>query len=358
MALQRIGIDVENGDSVKGESVTERMVPAIRRFSQERSDVKLYLHGHEGRIDRAFQGNIPAQATIVPASEFYTPDQIITRPVEGTVLNNLLGAADNGTIEGIFTLLDTAKVARETLKSRVRGAKPALVGIFPSREGDYVFSDIGFGSQTSKMRLYSDVVNNWARTICAQGIMASVYMQGRGIKRPRMGILSIGTESHKGSDVDKRLESLIQQGIAENGLGELVNYIGKIEPEDCFMGMTDVALTDGRAGNLILKTAEQSAKLLEYWKMEEVANLSKIDEIRLALGKGVLGRMKRNILDKANPDRYGGAIALGYKGIIVKGHGAASPDAIYYGLHTLADCTHEDSGAELVDTVKRYMPKK
>ena len=95
----------------------------------------------------------------------------------------------------------------------------------------------------------------------------------------------------------------------------------------------------------------------EDWTKDEVAKFSWGDKIRLALGSSTLRRVKQNLLDKANPDRYSGAIVLGYEGVVVKGHGASNSDAIYYGLCRLADCNSEDSGKKLATVVREYMPE-
>jgi len=337
--------------------VTERMVPAVRQFSEENPSVELFLHGEEDKVRTAFGRKMPAQAIVVPASEFYTQEEKLDRPRKGTVLNNLVGAIHNNDIEGFFSIGDTSKIAMEAMKTRVRGAKPAIVGIFPSVNGDYVLSDIGFQTETSKKTKYVDVIDDWARTSYAQGIMASVYMHSRGIGKPRWGILSIGTEDHKGSDTDKRLEQLVYQGISENNLGEFMEYVGKVEAPDCCAGKVDVALTTGYKGNMYLKAAEAFCGLMKGFAKEEIDKITNFDKIRLAPGKGVIDRIKENFLARANPDKYSGAIILGFEGIAFKGHGAANSDAIYHGISNLTNCTSEDSGEKLMEVVNRYMPK-
>ena len=359
MTLKKIGIDVENGDEVNGESVTKRMVPAVLGISKERPDVEISIHGHEKRIKDAFGKNLPSQITVVPASEFYSQSDELSRPRRGSVLYNLADSVHKGEIDGFFSIGDTSKIAKEGLRMRVKGAKPSLVGIFPNiKGGEFVLSDIGFTNQTSKKRLYSDVINEWAGTVYSQGIMASVYMQSRGVEKPKWGILSIGTEEHKGSDVDKRLEEMIHQGIKEKGLDRFVEYVGKVEPKDCFDGKIDIALEQGYIANKLLKMAEGSLGVIKHWAKGEISRLDAIDKLRLASGKGVLEKMKNNILDKANPDKYSGALILGFEGVAVKGHGASSRDAIYYGIHNLANCTNENSGKKLMEIVHQYTPSK
>jgi len=116
-------------------------------------------------------------------------------------------------------------------------------------------------------------------------------------------------------------------------------------------------LTDGYKGNLSLKWMEASFGILKDWAKGETDKFNWSDKMRLAFGSATLKRVKQNLLDKANPDRYSGAIVLGYEGVVVKGHGASGSDAIYHGLCRLANCTSEDSGKKLADTVRRYMPK-
>jgi len=358
MKLKKIGIDVENGDVVNGQSVTERMAPAIARFSAERPDVEIYLHGEEDKIRDTFSRDILDGVGVIPASEFYSQDDKITRPVRGSVLNNLAVGVANGDIDGYFSIGDTSKIVVEALKISTKGVGRSLVAVLPGLKGDFVCSDIGLSVPTSRKLLYSKTVDGWAHDIYTQGLMATVYVHGWGVSRPRWGIMSNGHEDHKGSDVDNRLEKIIRHAQDEVGLDNFVDYRGKIEPSNCFKGEVDVVLTDGYKGNLFLKSIEGSLGLMSGWIKEEVGNFSLLDKARLAPAAGVIKSAKENIAHKVSPDKYNGAIILGYDGVIVKGHGNSSSNGIYYGLCSLADCTSEDAGPEMVDIVRKYTPKK
>lgn len=358
MVLEKIGIDVENGDKVGDESVTERMVPAVHRFMNERPGVDIFLHGEKEKIKNAFGSDILNKVEVVPASKFYSQADKIVRPTEGSVLNNLAVAVHNKEIDGYLSIGDTSKIVVESSKMRTKGIARSLVAILPSIEKDFVFSDIGLSVPRSKGTFYSKVVGGWVRDIYTQGLMATVYVRGRGVDIPRWGIVSNGTEDHKGSDVDNRLEELILLAQDQVGLGDFVEYVGKIEPNDCFRGKVDVALTDGYKGNLLLKSFEGAFSLMGFWARQEVAKFSRVDKVRLAPGAGVVRRVKDNFMDRANPDKYNGAIVLGYDGVIAKGHGNSSIEGIYFGLCNLADCTKEDSGVEMAKVVQKYIPKK
>jgi len=150
------------------------------------------------------------------------------------------------------------------------------------------------------------------------------------------------------------LDNLILRGIQERNLGEFIDYVGMVEPGACFTGGVDVVLADGYKGNLFLKAAEASSKFLCTLAKREIADLGLVDKLLLAPGKATLVRMKKNIMSIADPDKYAGAVILGYDGVIIKGHGASNTNSIYHGLCRLADCGSNNSGKELVGVVKKY----
>jgi len=177
---------MDNGDNVDGKSVSERAVDAINRLLIERPGIEVSLHGHEKNILDAFGRKIPSRVDVIPATSFYSQSDKITRPVEGTALNNLVGAVKGGDIGGFFSIGDTSKIAIESTGIRNNGCgRPALVAIFPSLSGEFVFSDVGFTSQRSNNASYENAVGNFARDIYRQGLMASVYAGNLGIEKPR-----------------------------------------------------------------------------------------------------------------------------------------------------------------------------
>jgi glycerol-3-phosphate acyltransferase PlsX len=140
--------------------------------------------------------------------------------------------------------------------------------------------------------------------------MASVYMQDvLGVARPRVGLLNVGEEKGKGTDVLKEAHELLEaSGIA---------FVGNVEGGDIFRNVCDVVVTDGFTGNVILKLLEQFASFLMGKILGELSRSQSIST-------EALGKLKHTI-DYAS---YGGALLLGVNGVVVIGHGRSDEKAV------------------------------
>lgn len=141
--------------------------------------------------------------------------------------------------------------------------------------------------------------------------MGIAYMKASGIDEPKVGLLSNGAEDKKGSAVVKKANELLR----ESG----INFIGNIEAGDVLEGRADVIACDGFSGNILLKSLEGSAKAV-------------ISELRRTGGASdeVLDRLYK----KYDYNSQGGAVLLGTKLPIIKGHGAATPETMYSIINT------------------------
>jgi glycerol-3-phosphate acyltransferase PlsX len=129
-------------------------------------------------------------------------------------------------------------------------------------------------------------------------------------ERPSVGLLNIGAEDIKGSDVVKQTAELLKASS--------LNYFGNVEGDDIYRGTTDVVVCDGFVGNVMLKTSEGLAHMLyEFLKTEFTRNL--LTRIAAAIVYPVLMSFKRRIDSR----RYNGATLVGLKGVVVKSHGGA-----------------------------------
>jgi glycerol-3-phosphate acyltransferase PlsX len=192
---------------------------------------------------------------------------------------------------------------------RIRGVKrPALTALFPVETGRSVVLDIGANAECRPEYLVQFAV------------MGSVYAKlALGLDRPRIGLLSNGEESEKGSLLVKETFPL----LAESGL----NFVGNVEPKEVYAGKVDVIVTDGFTGNIFLKTSEAVARLL-------VDILRK--EIRSGLATSIGGllampafRRVRKLLD---PAEVGAVPLLGVDGLVLIGHGRSDARAIVSAL--------------------------
>ncbi len=182
---------------------------------------------------------------------------------------------------------------------------PALAPVFPTATGSCVVLDIGANPDVKPENLYQFA------------IMGSIYAEKvRGIKNPKVGLLSNGEEEGKGNHNVKEATPMLKNA----GL----NYFGNVEGKEVIGGAVDVAVTDGFTGNVMLKSSEAVAKLIVDKIKEAIKGGGPLAMLGGILVKPALGKIKK-LLD---PSEEGAAPLLGVKGLVFIGHGRSDEIAI------------------------------
>lgn len=151
-----------------------------------------------------------------------------------------------------------------------------------------------------------------------------------GVAQPRVALLSVGEESKKGSELVVEAHEALAGGTG-------LEFTGNIEGRDLLTGAADVVVTDGFTGNVTLKTIEGTAKAVG-----EAVRAAAKSGPRAAAG-GLLMRSALGSLREAmDPDRTGGAILLGLRGVAVVGHGSAGPEGVANQIRLAARAAEED----------------
>ena len=147
--------------------------------------------------------------------------------------------------------------------------------------------------------------------------MGSAYARTRyGLADPRVGLLSIGEESSKGSALVKEVHPL----LAEAGG---VRFVGNVEGRDLLTDDVDVVVTDGFSGNVALKSLEGALRCLS-------------DAVEAALPADAWATVAP-VLESLDPEAYGGAMLLGVEGVCLIGHGASTATAVANGIAVAAE---------------------
>lgn len=341
-----IGIDAYNGDiDSRGAPPSKRMIDAVLQISQEYPDLKVVLAGDEREILNALgKRDLPESASILPNGNG-EPN-----------INLLARLARTGAIQGIFTIGDSAKVGKMRLGFLKGVEKVALIATLPAYpKGDFLLADAGatrLNQNGKRDKLHTDAISEFARDIYCQGVMAAVYAREMlGIQQPRLGLLTIGKEFHKGSELVFETEAFFQK-MQERGLSRLLDYRGRAEPEDAFFGNVDILLTDGHTGNIFLKTIESVIKTAKAIASSELSRLEKAYLSPILLSKRI-----RKARDRCNPARYNGAYVAGLDGILLKGHGSSSSTACYSGIKRTISHIERDIRPVITEALERYMPQ-
>ena len=157
------------------------------------------------------------------------------------------------------------------------------------------------------------------------GLMGKVYLENvLDIKDPKIALLNVGVEEHKGNKLTKETYGLLKEAK--------LNFIGNIEARDLLIGKANVILTDGFDGNIAIKTAEGVLKLMAG-QLKEVFYKSLPNK----LAAGILKNDLKEMFNKFSADEVGGAPLLGVKTYAFKAHGNANETAICNALLGLMD---------------------
>jgi glycerol-3-phosphate acyltransferase PlsX len=156
--------------------------------------------------------------------------------------------------------------------------------------------------------------------------MASAYVQVHyGVTSPKVGLLSIGEESTKGTPLVKETHALLASL-------EGINFFGNVEGRDLIPSPVDVVVTDGFTGNVALKTLEGSLKFIFATVLEVIAT----NETTKAAGD-VLFEYLLPVAGSLTPENQGGAMLLGLNGICVISHGSSNATAIMNAIRVAAE---------------------
>jgi glycerol-3-phosphate acyltransferase PlsX len=304
----RIALDVMGGDHGVG-VVVEGARLALRNF---RAITALYLVGSEPAIAASLSRHAhqDPRLRVVHASEVLTmedkPVVALRRKKDSSVLRAVdlvkAGEADALISPGNTGGVVTAATVR--LRPLDGVERPAIFAVIPAPEHEFVLVDAGANVECRPLHL-------------AQfAIMGHVYSREiLGYSKPRVGLLSVGTEDVKGNDLTQEAFKLCQQLD--------LNFLGNVEGHDLFANQVDVVVCDGFVGNIVLKTCESLATSLFRWLKTELTKNPK-RQLGAILAKGAF----RAIKQRTDPESHGGAPLLGLNGNVVIAHGSSGERAI------------------------------
>jgi glycerol-3-phosphate acyltransferase PlsX len=182
--------------------------------------------------------------------------------------------------------------------------RPALMGYVPNIKGYTGLLDLGANLSVSAEQLVQFAVMG--------SVTASLV---DGVENPSVGLLNVGHEDSKGHDLVRDAHGM---------LNELpLNYVGFIEGHDIFNGKVDIAVCDGFAGNLILKSGEGLVRMI-LKDLQAALDESWASRLGALLARPAL----RRLLVRRDPSSHNGAPLLGLNGVAIKSHGGADCNAM------------------------------
>lgn len=305
-------------DAMGGDRGPEAVVAGLAKAASENPDVRFLLHGDESVLAPLVQRRrgLSAVVTLRHAPRVVTMEDKpshVMRHGEGTSMWSCIEAVRKGEAAAAVSCGNTGALMAVSMirLRRLPGiGRPAIACLWPSRNpgGFNVMLDVGADvkAEPQDLRQYALMGASYARN-------------GLGLARPRVGLLNVGTEEHKGRAEMKAAHDLIAQ---DTGPGSF-DFAGFVEGGDIPSDRVDVIVTDGFTGNVALKTGEGTAKLVgDFLKQAFAANL--LSKLAALLALGSLKRLQARI----DPRRVNGGVFLGLNGTVVKSHGSADSTGV------------------------------
>ena len=338
--MTKIVVDAMGSDNYPAPDV-EGAVMAARDYG-----VEIIIVGDESKIKPILDSQ---NAADLPISIVHAPE-MLTMEDKGVALalkarrpnakNSMAIGVDlvkNGDADAFITMGNTgAGLATSYFRlGTIPGVDlPTLAVAFPSKAGSFLLVDLGANPDCK------------AENLLQFAIMGSIYSEKvRGIKSPRVALISNGEEEGKGNELVKATIPLLKNSQ--------LNYIGCVEGKEVYGGNVDVIVMDGFTGNVFLKASEAIAKLLNETIREAIMSGGLLSKIGGLLIKPAMGKVKKML----DPSEYGAATLLGVNGLVFIGHGRSDARAVQVAVRVAKEAIEANVLDSMKDAIEESLKK-
>jgi phosphate acyltransferase len=298
---------------------------ACRRFLAHQADAQLLLVG----ATDALQAFHHPRARVLPASEVVAMDdavEVALRRKKDSSMRVAIQQVKNGDAQAAVSAGNTGALmalARYLLKTVDGIDRPAIASHLPNAKGGATMVlDLGANVDCTEQHLLQFAVMGSALVSALTHVDA-----------PSVGLLNIGEEIIKGSEMIKKAGELLRSAADSGDL----NFYGNVEGNDIFKGTTDIVVCDGFVGNVLLKTTEGLATMIGGFLREEFS-------------RNILSRMAAMAVypllsafkNRVDARKYNGAALLGLRGLVFKSHGSADEFAFEQALNRAYDAARNN----------------
>ena len=313
-----------------GDVFPENPVKGAVKAATERK-IRVLLVGDERAIKAELDRHCRdfSRIEIVHASQMIRMDEPVASAVRNKKDASLRVCFDlhkKGEVDGVVSAGNSGAmlaIGRFVMKMIPGISRPSISAILPSMGGNVLLVDAGANIDCTPEQLRQFA------------ILGHIYMSELHDRpSPRIGLLNVGSEEGKGDGRRKTTFDLLKETP--------LNFIGNVEGEDFFSGNVDIVVTDGFAGNILLKSVQAAASFTVRLIAQEVE-----DSWRARFGSLWLKKSFRKLKKKINYAEFGGAPLIGLSGNGIVCHGKSNSDAIRFGI-SLAHKAAEEKWTERI----------
>lgn len=316
-------------DGMGGDHGPETTIGGAEIASIRHPDVRFLIFGDEAQM-RPVLDKYPRVAavseivhTAVSISMDDKPSQALRRGRKTSSMWLAIDAVKTGRAQAALSAGNTGALmamAKVILKTMPNVERPALAALWPTARGESVVLDLGatIGPDALQLVQFAVMGEAFARIIFS-------------LERPTVGLLNIGQEEVKGTEQVKEAAQMLREA------GLPMQFHGFVEGDDISKGTVDVVVTDGYTGNIALKTAEGTVRLIVEF-LRSALRSSLMSRIGYLFAQGAF----RALSKKLDPRTSNGAVFLGLNGIVVKSHGGTDAEGFAYAIDVAVDVAAAD----------------
>lgn len=308
MAAYKILMDAMGGDYAP-QAPAEGALLALKRHPE----LTVVLAGREGDIRKALEGKtydatrlIILHKDQIVENEEHNPAEAVRAKKDSSMMYGMQ-MVKNKEVDGMISAGNTGAVlsGATLLVGRIPGVlRPALSVALPGRKGPVFLLDVGanMDSKPAYLVQFAEMMSVYCRTQL-------------GMKTPRVGLLNVGTEPGKGNGLVKEVYPLLE-GDPE------ICFAGNVEARMVLENEADIIVTDGFAGNILLKGLEGITGYMMSCIKEGL-----LSSTRTKIGGMLIKPAMKELKDRLDPAAVGGTPLLGINGAVIKAHGNSNAQA-------------------------------
>ncbi|MDZ4366718.1 MAG: phosphate acyltransferase PlsX [Afipia sp.] len=322
-------------DGMGGDHGPATVIGGAEVASVRHPEVRFLIFGDEAQI-RPLLEKHPRVASVseivhtdVAVSMTDKPSQALRRGRKTSSMWLAIDAVKDGKAQVVVSAGNTGALmamAKVILRTMPNVERPALAAIWPTARGESVVLDLGatIGPDAAQLVQFAVMGEAFARVIF-------------NLERPLVGLLNIGEEEVKGTEQVKDAAQMLRAAKLP------MHFHGFVEGDDIAKGTVDVVVTDGYTGNIALKTAEGTVRLvLEY--LRAAISRSLMARIGYFFARGAFQALAK----KLDPRASNGAVFLGLNGLVVKSHGGTDPTGFAAAIDVAVDVASADLISKII----------
>jgi len=325
-----VSIDAMGGDAGPA-VVVSALLKTIQRHST--GTVNFILHGDEAELNPlvARQPKLAGRVTVRHApgrvSMEDKPSHVLRRGKD-TSMWHTINCVKEGDADVAVSAGNTGALMAVSMFGLgiIEGiSRPAIAVIWPTLKGQTIVLDVG-----ANVGATDEMLVDFA--VMGEAFAHAIF----GLANPTVGILNVGAEEQKGNESVRGAAQILRNSNLP------MDFHGFVEGDDIAKGTVDVVVTDGFTGNIALKTAEGTARLVGSY-LRSALKRSFMSKLGAVIASGALQTLRR----KLDPRAQNGGVFLGLNGVVVKSHGGADAVGFASALDMAIDMARADINARI-----------